>query len=135
MCVSSCGDDDESIANVETSNHTIVLVNGGTNTDECTARQFVRVDIAPTGNPSAIISTTFVSNPNTTIDIDLTIPQTDSYRISFHVADIGSSIWWDSIALETGASTDATLSTINTGFFSNSYVASIRSSGNDIPCN
>ena len=135
VCVSGCDDDKESITYNETSNHTIVLVNGGTNTIECAARQFVRVELAPTQNPSAIFSKTFVSNPNTTIDIDLTIPQTDTYRISFHVADTGSSIWWDSIALETGGSTNATLSTINTGFYSNSYVASIRSSGNDIPCN
>jgi len=133
-CLSSCGDDEDSITNNETSNHTIVLVNGGTNTIECTARQFARVELAPIQNPSAIISKTFVSNPNTTIDIDLTIPQTDTYRISFHVADIDSSIWWDSIALEAGGSTNATLSTINMGFYPNSYVAGIRSSGNDIPC-
>ncbi len=46
----------------------------------------------------------------------------------------GAGIWWDSIALPIGGTTEAVLYTNNTGFYDNSYVAGIRSSGNDIPC-
>lgn len=130
-----CGDDEkDSITNTDTDNHTIVLINGGTNTTECTARQFTRVELNPTQEPSSTISKSFVSNPMTTINIELKIPETGTYKITFFVADIDSSIWWDSIALAVNGTTNATLSTNNVGFYDNSYVASIRSSGDNIPC-
>ncbi len=130
-----CSDDEkDSITNTDTDNHTIVLINGGTNTTECTARQFTRVELNPVQDASSTISKSFVSNPNTTINIELKIPETDTYKITFFVAGIDSCIWWDSIALEVGGTTNATLSTNNMGFHDNSYVASIRSSGDNIPC-
>ncbi|MCJ7569715.1 MAG: hypothetical protein MUO58_19585 [Anaerolineales bacterium] len=135
FCIGCSNDDKNTIVDNDTNNHTIVLQNGGSNTVECTARQFTRIELIPTQNPASTISKTFVSNPNSTIDIEMTIPETGTYKITFFVADIDSCIWWDSIALELYGTTNATLSTHNVGFNDNSYVASIRSSGNNIPCN
>ena len=130
-----CGDDEkDTITNTDTSNHTIVLVNSGTNTVECVARQFVRLELVPASDPSSPITKTFVSNPNTTINVELTIPETGDYKMTFYVAGIDSCIWWNSIALEVNGSTDVTLNTNNMGFYDNSYVAGIRSSGDNIPC-
>ncbi len=135
FCAGCSGDDKDTIVDNDTDNHTIVLHNGGSNTVECTARQFTRIELIPTQGPASTISKAYVSNPNSTINIELTIPETGTYKISFFVADIDSCIWWDSIALEVDGTTNATLSTNNVGFYDNSYVASIRSSGNNIPCN
>ena len=129
-----CSDDKDSVTNSDTSNHTIVLINNGTNTTECAARQFTRVELKPADDPSTTITEYFVSNPNSTVNVTLEIPETGNYSITFYVASIDASIWWDSIALEVGGSTDAILFTNNTGFYDNSYVAGIRSSGDNIPC-
>jgi len=129
-----CSDDDAETTGPSGNNHTFVLTNGGTNTTECVARQFTRIELVRTNDPSKTVEKSFVSNPNTTIDIELTIPETGTYKVTFYVAQIDSCIWWDSIALEAGGTTTAILSTNNTGFFDNSYVAGIRSSGNNIPC-
>ena len=136
MFLAGCGDDNkDTITNNDTNNHTIVLVNNGTNTVECTARQFTRVELSPTQDPSSTISKSFVSNPNTTTNIELEIPETGTYKITFYVADIDSCIWWDSIAIEVDGTTNVILITNNMGFHDNSYIAGIRSSGDNIPCN
>jgi len=135
LLCAGCGDEDgDTITNTEQSNHTIVLVNEGTNTVECVARQFTRLELIPSASTSTTITEIFVSNPNTTINIELDIPGSDTYRVSFFVAGIDSCIWWDSIALDTGGTTNAVLNTNNMGFYDNSYVAGIRSSGDNIPC-
>jgi hypothetical protein len=134
FCMGCSDDKKDSVTNTDTGNHTIVLINDGTNTVECAARQFTRVELTPTDDPSTTITEYFVSTPNTTINITLAIPETGNYMITFYVADIDVSIWWDSIALEVGGSTEAILYANITGFYDNSYVAGIRSSGDNIPC-
>ena len=72
--------------------------------------------------------------PLTTINVKLEIPETGTYKITFFVADIDSCIWWDSIALEVDGTTNVILYTNNMGFHDNSYIAGIKSSGENIPC-
>ena len=134
LCAGCSDDEKDTITNTDTSNHTIALTNNGTNTVECVARQFVRLELVPASEPSSTITETFVSNPNSTIDVELTIPGTDDYKMTFYIAGIDSCIWWDSIALEVDGTTDVILCTNNMGFYDNSYVAGIRSSGDNIPC-
>lgn len=126
---SGCG------TNESKTNHTIIINNAGSNTIECSARQFTLITVEPTDSSSSELKYTFVSNPNTTISVGIKIPKTGFYKLTFSLYEGGPSIWWDSIALQTGSTTDVVLSTNNVGFYDNSYVAGIRSSGNDIPKN
>jgi len=85
-----------------------------------------------TDQSSAAISATFVSSAYTTIPVDITIPKTGTYKIQIYTIQGGQGIWWNSIAMAIGGTTTASFSANNMGYFDNSYVASIRSDGNDI---
>jgi hypothetical protein len=119
-------------APVETDNHTISIINGGSNTSTVTPKQFTYMVVTPTDLSSSPLTYSFVSNPNTTVPVKINIPKTGFYKLQIYVAQGGQSIWWNSLALAVNGTTPVTLMTNNVGYADNSYAVGIRSSGNDI---
>lgn len=113
-------------------NHTVNIQNFGSNTSTCTARQFTRLRLTPSGGGAAA-QYDFVISPNTGLAVQVQLPQSGLYELMVFTSG-GQSIFWTDLAMAVGGLTQVSLSTNNVGFFDNSYAAGLHSSGNDITC-
>lgn len=107
-------------------NHTVTIANNGSNTTQLPSEQFTYMVITPTDHSSAAISASFVSSPETTISVDITIPKTTTYRVEIFTVQGGSSLSWSSIAMAVGGTTSCTISRNNMGYHDNTYMAGIQ---------
>lgn len=123
----ACG----SASDTPDSNHTVTITNGGTNTVQCTGRQFTMLRVTPSGGVAAQYD--FVSSPSTTLAVGIHLPAAGTYELRLFTAG-GQSIFWTDLAMAVGGTTPVSLSTNNAGFYDNSYAAGLHSSGNDISC-
>lgn len=125
-----CGQED---GETPTPNHRITLHNITGNVESTCAKQltFLRVTPVSDGPPIEVL---FVSNPNSSMDLDITIPGMGYYSVEVFEAEGGQSIRWHSMALALGGTTTIFVQGINTGYLPNSACNGIGADESSLVC-
>ncbi|HET8541222.1 MAG TPA: hypothetical protein VFL83_15210 [Anaeromyxobacter sp.] len=112
-------------------NHVVLIQNLGSRTVLCLEREFTRLTLSQAGG--APQEHGFVSRPDTTIRVPVTLPATGAYDLRIYTAS-GSSIWWSGLAMDVDGRTTVLLVTDVMDLYENSLAAGLYPTGSDVPC-